>query len=89
MNIHTSEARIRRNSRSTAVEASVETDSMDHHYGRRVERDGSWSIYHVFTGIPAVVDGRSLTGMSRTCATQGMLAMNRRNEGRRRSGSCR
>lgn len=89
MNIHTSEARICQNARSIVVRASIPTDAMDHHYGRRVERDGSWSIYHVFTRIPAVVEGGSLAGMSRACATQGMLAMNRRNESRRGDRSCR
>ena len=27
-------------------------------FGRRVEMDRSWTIYHVFTGIPARVDAR-------------------------------
>jgi hypothetical protein len=58
-------------------------DSMDHQYGRRVERDGSWSIYHVFSGTPAHIHGHSLTGLSRGRATEGMLALNRRNEARR------
>lgn len=58
-------------------------DSMDHLYGRRVERDGSWSIYHVFTGAPAVILGRRMTGMSRSSATCCMLSLNRRNEGPR------
>lgn len=89
MNIQMSEARVCQDTRSIEVGASIGTDTMDHHFGRRVERDGSWSIYHVFTGIPAVVEGRSLMRMSRACATQGMLAMNRRNESRRRDRRCR
>ena len=88
MNIHTGEGRICQNARPVMSEPSGK-DSMDHHYGRRVERDGSWSIYHVFTGVPTVIEGRRLTGMSRACATAGMLAMNRRNEHRRRNRSCR
>jgi hypothetical protein len=56
---------------------------MDHQYGRRVEEDGSWSVYHVFTGVPAEIQGRWMTGMSRTDATQDMLSLNRRNEGRK------
>lgn len=80
MNNHTTRAEIRRKARP----ADIVTDPTEHHYGRRVERDGSWSIYHVFSGIPAMVEGRSLTGMSRTCATEGMLAMNRRNDGLQR-----
>jgi len=59
-------------------------DSMDHQYGRRIEWDGSWSIYHVFTGVPAEIQGYSMTGLSRSNATEGMLSLNRRNEGRRR-----
>lgn len=52
----------------------------DHQYGRRVERDGSWSIYHVFTGAPAEIRGVPTTGLTRGCATEGMLSLNRRNE---------
>ena len=29
-------------------------DSMDHQYGRRIETDRSWTVYHVFTGVPAL-----------------------------------
>jgi hypothetical protein len=59
-------------------------DSMDHQYGRRIERDGSWSIYHVFSGVPAKIQGHRMTGLSQSDATEGMLSLNRRNEGRRR-----
>jgi hypothetical protein len=59
-------------------------DSMDHQYGRRIERDGSWSIYHVFSGVPAEIQGYSMTGLNRSNATEGMLSLNRRNEGRQR-----
>jgi hypothetical protein len=31
-------------------------DSMDHLFGRRIEADRSWTVYHVFTGIPARAD---------------------------------
>jgi len=58
-------------------------DSMDHQYGRRVEGDGSWSIYHVFTGVPAKIHDHSMIGLSRSHATAGMLSLNRRNEERR------
>ena len=64
-----------------------ERSSMDHHYGRRIEADHSWSVYHVFSGIPACVNGRSMTGLSRSDATEGMLSLNRRNEERRRERS--
>jgi hypothetical protein len=33
----------------------------DGQFGRRVEMDRSWTIYHVFTCIPARVDGSALT----------------------------
>ncbi|WP_312891209.1 hypothetical protein [Mesorhizobium silamurunense] len=66
-----------------------ERDSMDYLYGRRVEQDGSWSIYHVFTGVPAVIQGRRMTGMSRSNATHCMLSLNRRDEGQRANAGCR
>jgi hypothetical protein len=37
----------------------------DGQFGRRVEMDRSWTIYHVLTGIPARVDGAALTDLSR------------------------
>jgi hypothetical protein len=33
--------------------------------------DRSWTIYHVFPGIPARVDGSALTDLSRSAATDG------------------
>jgi hypothetical protein len=54
-------------------------DTPDGQFGRRVEMDRSWTIYHVFTGIPARVDGSALTHLSRSAATDGMLSLNRRN----------
>jgi hypothetical protein len=58
-------------------------DSMDHHYGRRVEADCSWTVYHVYTGVPAHVTGSAMTGLSRIEATSRMLFLNRRNLERR------
>ena len=58
-------------------------DSMDHHYGRRIETDRSWSVYHVFTGDTAHAGGRPMTGLSRSDATGRMIALNLHNEGRR------
>jgi hypothetical protein len=52
---------------------------MHHHYGRRIEADRSWTIYHVFTGIPARFGGDAMTGLSRLDATSGMLRLNLRN----------
>ena len=63
--------------------ASVRTAG-DEQYGRRVEADRSWTIYHVFTGIPASREGLEMIGLSRSVATNGMLSLNRRNEGGRK-----
>ena len=54
-------------------------DRPDDQFGRRVEVDGSWTIYHVFTGVPARVDGTTMTDLSRAAATDGMLSLNIRN----------
>ncbi|WP_205853408.1 hypothetical protein [Zhengella mangrovi] len=45
-------------------------------YGRRIEADRSWTIYHVFSGIPAIADGQIMTGLNRSTATSGMIALN-------------
>lgn len=60
-------------------------DSMHHHYGRRVEADGSWTIYHVFTGIPAAMESRPMIGLGKTDATATMIRLNARNAQRRRT----
>jgi hypothetical protein len=59
-------------------------DTPDGQFGRRVEMDRSWTIYHVFTGIPARVDGSALTDLSQSAATDGMLSLNLRNVKRRK-----
>lgn len=59
-------------------------DPMHHQYGRRIEADRSWTIYHVFTGIPARFGGDAMTGLSRLDATSGMLRLNLRNADRRK-----
>jgi hypothetical protein len=46
--------------------------------------DRSWTIYHVFTGVPVRVDGSALTDLSRSAATEGMLSLNLRNVKRRK-----
>ena len=61
-------------------------ESIHNHYGRRVEADRSWTIYHVFTGVPARIDGSTMIGLTQGVATDGMLSLNRRNEARRRNG---
>jgi hypothetical protein len=52
-------------------------DALDEQYGRRIETDRSWTVYHVFTGVPAHADGETLTGLSRLKATDRMLSLNR------------
>jgi hypothetical protein len=56
---------------------------MDQHFGRRIEADRTWTIYHVYTGVPASADGRVLAGLSRSDATDGMLFLNNRNSSHR------
>lgn len=58
-------------------------DFAERQYGRRVEADHSWTVYHVFTGIPAHRDGGAMTGLNRSDATRGMLSLNQRNAERR------
>ena len=52
---------------------------MDQHFGRRIEPDRTWTIYHVYSGMPAVAGGQGMTGLSRSDATDGMLFLNDRN----------
>jgi hypothetical protein len=88
MNAHRNETEVRPHDLAIAVweneGGAQRQSSMDHHFGRRIETDRSWSVYHVFTGVPADIDGHPMTGLSRSDATEGMLSLNRRNEGRRR-----
>jgi hypothetical protein len=60
---------------------------MNHHYGRRIELDGSWTIYHVFTGAPADVGRRPTTGLSKTEATTRMIILNAHNAKKRKAAS--
>ncbi|MER8957362.1 hypothetical protein [Mesorhizobium sp. M0701] len=60
-------------------------DFADRQYGRRVEADRSWTVYHVFSGIPALIDGGAMTGLSRSDATRSMLSLNHRNAEHRRA----
>lgn len=53
-------------------------DFINHQYGRRIEANRSWTIYHVFTGNPASFDGDAMTGLSHMDATDGMLRLNLR-----------
>ncbi len=61
-------------------------DSGAHQYGRRIETDRSWTIYHVFTGVPAVQCGEVMTGLNRSDATDVLVSLNDCNEGRQNEG---
>ncbi|WP_150497784.1 hypothetical protein [Roseibium aquae] len=39
-------------------------DSMHSEYGKRIETDGTWTIYHVFSGGPATIGGDLMQGMT-------------------------
>lgn len=54
----------------------------DHQYGRRIESDRSWTVYHVFTGVPADSNAGATTGLNRAEATKRMMSLNRRTEER-------
>jgi hypothetical protein len=53
--------------------------SSDHDYGRRVEADRSWTVYPVFSGVPASIADVMMTGLSRLDASAKMLSLNHRN----------
>ena len=53
--------------------------SRDNQYGRRIEADRSWTVYHVFSGVPAHVQGNAMTGLTRSDATSSMQSLNLRN----------
>jgi hypothetical protein len=69
-------------------DAATERDLKGRQYGRRIEADRSWTIYHVFTGVPASAGGQAMTGLSRADATRGMLSLNRENVARRKESLC-
>lgn len=58
--------------------------SADPFYGRRIEADKSWTVYHVFTGEVARIGGETMSGLTRSQATDRMLSYNRLNVQRRR-----
>ena len=47
-----------------------------HQFGRRVELDRSWTVYHVFTGLVANVGFGAMTGLSKVDATDKMMSLN-------------
>lgn len=72
--------RLRRAFAATIAEKEREAavaPARGHQYGRRIECDGSWTLYHVFTGAPARVGGRIMTGLSRLEVSDNMLSLNK------------
>ncbi len=77
--------------RATAIdhfENDNEALSTGSDYGRRVEGDRSWTVYHVFTGVPANIGGITMTGLTRSKATDKMLALNRHEVVREQDRQC-
>lgn len=62
-------------------------DCLDGQFGRRIEADRSWTVYHVFSGVPVDADGQTMTGLSRRDATHGMLSLHNRNDERHGNGT--
>ena len=88
MNAHNDHVERKQNAAASAIDVWENEGgahghgALDHHYGRRVEVDRSWTVYHVFTGVPARIGGNTMTGLSRMAATDNMLSLNRRSEAR-------
>jgi hypothetical protein len=57
---------------------------IDYQYGRRIETDRSWTIYHVFSGVPARIGGSRTTGLTRAEATNSLVSLTHRNIRRRK-----
>jgi hypothetical protein len=55
-------------------------------FGRRIEMDRSWTVYHVFSGVPAVIEGERLTGLNKASATRGMLSLNQHHAAHQKAG---
>lgn len=72
MNHHVSTTSMRKDDNGAIAQQAVDSD-----YGRRIEFDHSWTVYHVFSGEPACIDGVVLTGLPRLSATSKMLRLNR------------
>lgn len=45
-------------------------------YGKRIEADKSWTIYHVFSGIPANVGGHDLVQLDAKSAIRALRILN-------------
>jgi hypothetical protein len=83
MNCQNNETELRRNTVAIAIweneGGAPGRDLTEHLYGRRIEADRSWTVYHVFTGVAARVGDDDLIGLSRSQATSRMMSLNLRN----------
>lgn len=88
MNGQNNQTELRRNSVAIAIweneGGAPGRDLTEHQYGRRIEADRFWTVYHVFTGVPARVGDDDLIGLSRVQATSRMITLNLCNAERRR-----
>jgi hypothetical protein len=88
MNRQNNETGPRRNTAAIAIRenegGAPGRDLTEHQYGRRIEADRSWTVYHVFTGATARVGNDNLSGLSRSQATSSMMSLNLRTAERRK-----
>jgi hypothetical protein len=88
MNRQNNETELRRNTVAIATweneGGALGRDLTEHLYGRRVEADRSWTVYHVFSGVAARVGDDDMTGLSRSQATSRMMSLNLRSAERRK-----
>lgn len=88
MNRRNNEGRLRPNPVAIAIweneGGAPGRDFMEHQYGRRIEADRSWTVYHVFTGVAARTGGDDMTGLNRSQATIRMMSLNLRSAERRK-----
>jgi hypothetical protein len=64
---------------------AVASGHPNHHYGRRIEANKSWTVYHVFSGVPADFGRGSMIELSEKEATTMMISLNANNAERRRA----
>jgi len=89
MNVKVTELRQEKRALEPGVEkhdaCSADRGDMNHDYGRRIEADRSWTIYHVFSGAPAELANQSMAGLTEADATAKMLFLNAHNVERRKA----
>ena len=69
--------------------AAINYENIHSHYGRRIEPDSSWTIYHVFSGMPATIGGRKMIELGEKEATARMLSLNAANAQKRKGAKWR